>query len=413
MTSVIEKLRALQPTASSEAQTPAGRDGLVGIETLGLERGSSSAGDYWLREKTFAFQDWPELQAVLDLQPQDFVCIGKNRILDQLQPMHTAWIDTETTGLAGGTGTCAFLVGVARLQQGSVVVRQFFMHDFFQERAMLTGVAEWLEDVTGLVSYNGKTFDLPLLHTRCILNRVPMDWSRFLHLDLLHTSRRLWRPFAPDSRLSSMEQAVLGFRRTADVPGELIPSLYFDSLRTRDLAPLKQVFQHNAFDLISLLRLLIRAAQVFRCSGSAVPFHRLGVARTYEYLGLYEQASEACVAADDSSAAEHYQMQMRRAWNLKRLRRYQEAEQIWLTLLNASGSFSPDPYLELIKYYEHRSKEYAAALTVIRRVRTRAETLMELQPEKKYQPFLHDLCRREARIRQKQTKISSMAKEPM
>ncbi|NLP09717.1 hypothetical protein GX408_04880, partial [bacterium] len=251
MTSVIEKLRALQQTAPSYAKASTGRDGLVGIETLGLERKSSAAGDYWLREKTFAFQDWPELEAVLDLQPHDFVCIGKSRLLDRLQPLRTAWIDTETTGLAGGTGTCAFLVGVARLQQSSVLVRQFFMHDFFQERAMLTGLAEWLEDVTGLMSYNGKTFDLPLLHNRCILNRVSMDWSRFLHLDLLHTSRRLWRPFAPDSRLSSMEQAVLGFRRTSDVPGELIPSLYFDSLWTRDLVPLKPIFQHNAMDLIS------------------------------------------------------------------------------------------------------------------------------------------------------------------
>ena len=413
MSSVIEKLRALQQTTPTIAKTPADRDGLVGIETLGLERRSSSAGDYWLREKTFAFQDWPDLEAVLDLQPTDFVCIGKNRILDRLQPLHTAWIDTETTGLAGGTGTCAFLVGVARLQETSVLVRQFFMHDFFQERAMLTGVVEWLEDVTGLMSYNGKSFDLPLLHNRCVLNRVPMDWSRFLHLDLLHTSRRLWRPFAPDSRLSSMEQTVLGFRRTADVPGELIPSLYFDSLRTRDLAPLKPVFQHNAFDLISLLRLLVRAAQVFRRSGSAVPCHRLGVARTYEYLGLYEQASEACVAEEDSSGAELYQMQMRKACNLKRLRRYQEAEQIWLTLLNASGSFSPDPCLELIKYYEHRSKDYSAALTVIRRVRSHAETLMELQPQKNYQPFLHDLRRREERIRQKQAKNPSKAKEPL
>jgi len=413
MTSVIEKLRTLQQTAPSNREQPAGRDGLVGIEALGLERRSTCAGDYWLREKTFSFQDWPELRAILDLQPHDFACIGKNRILNQFNLLHTAWIDTETTGLAGGAGTCAFLIGVARLQQTSVLVRQFFMHDFFQERAMLTGLVEWLEDVTGLMTYNGITFDLPLLHNRCILNRVSLDWNRFLHLDLLHTSRRLWRPFVPDGRLSSMEQVVLGFRRTSDVPGERIPSLYFDSLQTRDLTPLKAVFQHNALDLISLLRLLVRAAQVFRRSGGAVPYHRMGVARTYEHLGLYEQASEACEAEDGSSGAEHRQMQLRKAWNLKRLKRYQEAEQIWLSLLNTSGSFSTDPCLELIKYYEHRCRDYSAALSVIRRARTHAETLMELQPEKNYLYFLHDLRKRETRILHKQAKISSVAKESL
>src|SRR2546425_1083201 len=165
------------------------------------------------------------------------------------------FLDTETTGLAGGTGTYTFLVGVGRLDGDRFIVEQYFMRDFDEEPALLAALVPLLEQAAGVVTFNGSAFDLPLLETRFVLAR--RRWPpRLPHLDLLRPARRIFAPRCADCRLTTLEREVLGLEREDDVPGALIPTLYFDFLRSRRAAPLARVFDHNRHDVLSLVALL-------------------------------------------------------------------------------------------------------------------------------------------------------------
>lgn len=403
MNALLDKLRAMQPMAAqTHKPLPKRQTGSVPAE-LELQLQTTPHGEYWIREKVFYHQDWSGLEVIPLLTHDDFVRIGKNIALATMDPFATVLIDTETTGLAGGAGTYAFLVGVAFIQPEKIVVRQYFMQEFSQEPALLFDLAKDLAESTGLITFNGKAYDIPLLRNRVVMNRVAMDWNRFVHLDLLHAARRLWRPFTRDCRLNSMEETILGFHRQNDVAGELIPSLYFTSLQTHDLTGLKPVFQHNALDLLSLARLVGKAAEIFR-GVAQIPFHRLGVARTLQALRLYQQAGEICSAADETDQEENLRLCLCRAENLKRLQRFQEAETIWLQLLQEKQGFSLQPFLELIKYYEHRKKDLQAALTMVVRATERVQLQIELYEQTEHALILDELRTRERRIRAKKEK---------
>src|SRR6185503_17577333 len=144
-----------------------------------------------------------------------------------------AFLDTETSGLSGGTGTYAFLVGFARFVDGQLVLRQFFMRDPAEEPAMLEAIGQFLAPAQALVTFNGKAFDAPLLTTRYRLHRIPIPYEGYAHLDLLPLARRLWRDRLESRALKYLEQHVLGMRRSSEeVPGYEIPWLYFDYLKS-------------------------------------------------------------------------------------------------------------------------------------------------------------------------------------
>ncbi len=183
---------------------------------------------------------------------------------DGVRSVPAAWvfIDTETTGLAGGSGTLVFLVGLARLQGDDLVLRQFLATRFAGEAAMLRRAAAWLGEA-GLISYNGKTFDGPLLSTRCRLTRQP-DWvGGRPHLDLLYPVRRAFAGCWPDCRLATVERALLGVRRSQDLPGAEAPAAWFAHLQAGDASRLPGVLRHNAQDLHSLALLVPQLAQVY------------------------------------------------------------------------------------------------------------------------------------------------------
>src|SRR5438309_10017883 len=174
---------------------------------------------------------------------------------DGLAAERLLFLDTETTGLAGGTGTYAFLVGAGWVEGDTFVVTQHFMRDLDEEPALLAALAPLLERASGVVTFNGAGFDLPLLETRFILAR--RRWPPALaHLDLLRPSRRVWSARFADCRLATLEREVLGLLREDDVPGAVIPGLYFEFLRSRRAAPLARVFAHNRDDVLSLVALL-------------------------------------------------------------------------------------------------------------------------------------------------------------
>ncbi|HXH84049.1 MAG TPA: ribonuclease H-like domain-containing protein, partial [Candidatus Tectomicrobia bacterium] len=168
-------------------------------------------------------------------------------------PSRLLFLDTETTGLAGGTGTYAFLVGAAFVDGDRLVIAQHFLRDFDDEPALLAALEPLLARAAAVVTFNGAGFDVPLLETRFVLAR--RRWPVLSHLDLLRPARRVWSGWLGDCRLSTLERAVLGVEREVDVPGPLIPTLYFDYLRSRRAGPLTRVFAHNRDDVLTLVAL--------------------------------------------------------------------------------------------------------------------------------------------------------------
>jgi hypothetical protein len=210
------------------------------------------------------------------------------------------FIDLETTGLSGGAGTVAFLVGCGFYDLGAFQVRQFLLTSYSAERALLTAVAEFFDDAELIVSYNGKTFDVPVMETRWLFHRMAMPLDGVPHFDTLHTARRLWKSRSEDAteggcRLSTLERMLFDVRRVGDVPGFEIPARFFQFMRSGDPRPLEPVLEHNRLDLISLAAVTARAVRLVEAGADGCPDgpQALAVGRIYERAGLVERAA-AC-----------------------------------------------------------------------------------------------------------------------
>ena len=189
-----------------------------------------------------------------------------------------AWLDTETTGLAGGTGTYVFLIGVATVDDGGINLTQYFLRNLAAEPEMLIDVSKHLHRFDALVTFNGTRFDLPLLQTRFLLCRMRADLESTKHLDVMGLARRLWHRRLGGYSMALLEQTILKVERADDVPGWMIPSLYVQFLHTGDVDLLEPVFAHNAHDILSLVALHGIAGDVL-----AHPEH---VSVTVDWFGL-------------------------------------------------------------------------------------------------------------------------------
>ena len=289
-------------------------------------------------------------------------------------PRRLVFLDTETTGVAGGTGTYAFLVGAGWIEDDRVVVVQHFMRDLDEEPALLAALTPLLEAASGLVTYNGSAFDVPLLETRFILAR--RRWPATLpHVDLLHPARRVWAARFVDCRLLTLEREVLGHRRDEDVAGALIPSLYFEFLRRRHPAPLGPVFTHNRHDVLFLVAL-------FGWLGDALADPERGLDDGLDLAGvgrLWERADlERAVACYRAALAVGLPVPLADAVRLrlaaweKRKARWAAACALWQAVTTAPA-FDPRPWEELAKYHEHRARDAAAAQSVVAAALRRAE----------------------------------------
>jgi len=276
-----------------------------------------------------------------------------------------AFLDTETSGLAGGTGTYAFLVGVGRFEGEQFRLAQFFMRDPSEEAALLEGLIDFLAPCAALVTFNGKAFDAPLLVTRYSLHSIPIPFKDFAHLDLLPLARRLWRDRLPSRALKYIEENVLGAPRTADeVPGYEIPYLYFDYLRTGDAAPLKGVFYHNAMDVVALAALMNHMATILHDPFDGHVQHGLdfiSLAKLFEDLDrreeaacLYERGLQAGLSkADFGAAVQRLSALQRRRGDLE------SATALWQ---QAAAEGNVYAHVELAKHYEHHNRNIAEAL---------------------------------------------------
>ena len=320
----------------------------------------------------------------------------------QVDPRGLVFLDTETTGLAGGTGTYAFLVGLARIDGDHLRLTQFFMRDLDEEPALVAALAPRLAGASGIVTFNGGGFDVPLLETRFILQR--RRWPGALpHLDLMHPSRRVWGAWLDDCRLATLEQRVLGVERERDVPGSAIPSLYFQFLRRRNAVPLRDVLAHNRHDVLALVGVL---GWLTRALDGAVPLRpeeHAGVGRLWERSDVERACAcyEAALAAGlDGALAQLVRLRLAR-WE-KRRARWAAARALWERATvhrPASGgttTFDPRPWEELAKFHEHRARDLAAA----RRIVTRALDLATDAgaPGRILDAFTYRLARLERRL---------------
>jgi uncharacterized protein YprB with RNaseH-like and TPR domain len=303
--------------------------------------------------------------------PEDLLAAISGGAAPPAPPVEWAFLDTETTGLAGGTGTCAFLVGVGRITPEGFRVRQFFMRDYSEEASLLDALARHLARFRVLITYNGKTFDQPLLETRYRLNRSRPPFGKLEHLDLLHGARRLWKLRYESCRLVDLESHVLGFEREGDVPGALIPYLYFEYLRTQRAARLLPVFHHNAIDILTLACLTAIVPLAFKDPAN-LPFRHgseiAGIARWLRQAGDLEQARNLFRSAIGADLSDD--LLFRTLWDLAALERklgaQEQAVAIWNDLAAARNPFRIPALEELAKHHEHRQRDPVRALEFTR-----------------------------------------------
>jgi len=284
----------------------------------------------------------------------------------------TVFIDCETTGLAGGVGTYAFLVGIGYFLDHEFLIKQYFMRDFDEETAVLFAVSQELKNFKSLASYNGKCYDLPLLENRSVVNRIDFDSTAWLHLDLLFPSRRLWKRRLQDCSLSNVEQQILNVKRKIDIPSYLIPQIYFDYLRSGRTDQLIPVFHHNIYDILSLVGLSVfisQAIQDFRLAGTEDPIDLYSLGRFHYSLGNYPKSIVCFEHAlfKDMPTEWRQVTYINLAYAYKRTGRIKQAAQIWHRLLKEEFPFNFYVYEDLAKYYEHREKDYPQAMLIVDR----------------------------------------------
>lgn len=307
-------------------------------------------------------------QGVIELIPFPFSqtltrWINDSRWLD-IHPSKVIFIDIETSGLHHSSGTFAFLIGIGRFVQTGFHLTQIFMDDPSQEQALLIHLSSLTEDYHGLVSFNGKSFDIPLLSSRYALIGEKTNLGEMPHFDLLPLARRLWRNSLSSKSLHSLEINVLKFIRTSeDVPGWYVPELYREFLILKDARPLKGVFYHNAMDILSMAAVYSCISGILYAPKSNTIQHRVdlaSLAKLYEDLMDFETAIRL-YASNISDVPDEQRKEILLRWSLleKRRRNYSQAVALWKW---AAQSDDISAMVELAKFYEHTQKDYEEAI---------------------------------------------------
>jgi uncharacterized protein len=288
------------------------------------------------------------------------------------------FFDLETTGLSGGAGTYAFLVGCGWFDDGAFVTRQFLLTRLDAERQLLAAVRAELSRAGALVSFNGKSFDAPLLETRYLFHRLEWIGTRLPHVDVLHPARRFWgrAPLLSEGAgcsLTALEQQVLGARRSGDIPGFEIPARYFQFVRSGDGRPLAAVLDHNRLDLLSLAGLTGRLLELLRTGPESTRTAKeaLALGHVYSRSGFesrgrdaYAHAVAACRAPAGAFDAVKVDALRALALASRRARRYEEAADCWQQLLDVRGCpphVAREATDALAIHHEHRRRDLAAA----------------------------------------------------
>jgi len=352
------------PTPVSTKYPPA--DKILGANTV-----DTSYGEHLMLEKIYPLcyeHGKEELSQVFNISGEILSLMGKDRAFKDFDFAKTLFIDTETTGLAGGTGTLAFLIGVGYFKDNKFKVVQYFMRDYDEERAVLSSLGECVKVFDNIASFNGKSYDIPLLSTRYMLNRLDNPFEELLHLDLLSSARRLYRQRLDSVSLSSLEQNLFFMKRHGDIPGYEIPSVYFRFLRDRNPFPLKPIFYHNRIDILSMVSLSIYMAKSFKdpfCSKICKEQDFFCLGRVFEDMGKIPE-SISCYEKAMTVSGVREKAHVKLSLLYKRLGRWHDAKQLWIAMVKANIQ-SLFALVELAKFYEHRVKDYDSAIVATQR----------------------------------------------
>jgi uncharacterized protein YprB with RNaseH-like and TPR domain len=290
--------------------------------------------------------------------------LAKDTRFKDMDLTRALFLDTETTGLSGGTGTLSFLVGVGWLEDTGVFkVEQYFCREPGEEGAQLSLLATRLKWASCLVTFNGRSFDIPLLNTRFILQKMKNPGYGLPHLDLLHVARRVFKKRLDSCRLGNLEGAVLGFERIGDIPGSEIPGVYAAFLRGGPVGPIEAVLEHNALDLVGLAALGAVIEEMYGNPGQVEhAADSLGLARAALVAGDHKTAdshlSHASRSGPKMESAEALFIAAREA---SRNCDFARAKTLLLRALAKNPNSAPI-HLALAKLFEHRDKIFDRAL---------------------------------------------------
>ena len=381
--------------------TPYDQDRL--FQSLGATAKKNQYGDYvsvrcWCAQPS---QYTPDLRALKLLMPE-----APEEIAD---PEQWLFLDTETTGLAGGSGTYAFLVGIAWWEGGGLEIEQLFMREYREERALLFALRERIAEHPVLGTFNGKSFDWPLLETRYRMTRKIAVPAPHAHIDFLHPARNLWRLRLGSVRLSELERHVLGWDRGADVLSGLIPQIYFDYLRGGPPERLIPVLNHNQMDLRGLAALSSRILSLLSDAENLGQdgLELFGVSRICERRRehararkLHEKSIASLLPAKTDRAARRSLARL-----AKRQGDFELACELWQSALGNSR-YGYEAYEQLAIYYEHKARDPEQARQVVRQAieeLRRAIHLGDITPGA-YREIMASFDRRMERLERKSRK---------
>lgn len=308
------------------------------------------------------FGDWQEVS------PQKIAVIFGEEEFLRLSPLKLLFFDTETTGLSGGTGTIPFLLGFGFFEEDFFNVKIFVLNDLSREEEFLNEVDRFLEsrDFCGVVTYNGKGYDFPVMETRYILYRKRFPLLTKPHLDFLFPARTLWKHTYESRNLGYLGDILLGLSRSEDIPSSQVPMLYFDYLRSNSFSQIEKVVEHNALDLIGLSALLLLGVKyVEDISFINDEGEMLGTAVLYEKYGDFEKANELYGIIQRSASRDDIisKAVKRKSIIIKKKKLYDEAKELWELLSSTQDRYA---VRELSIHFEHREKNYFKALEFVR-----------------------------------------------
>jgi len=368
MESLRDKLKSLGvQIGTNHIQKPERRADTFPVESVinGKFR-ETRFGSTFVVEKDFPVGFHHGIVELCKIQDYDLVAQwAKSNLLSAQDYQNILFLDAETSGLAGGAGTFAFMIGLGHFTSNGFKLIQLFLRDPAEEKAFLVVLDQILSSFKVIVTFNGKSFDVPLMTSRYVLQKHPVPFKDKEHIDLLHLARRIWKNRLTSRTLGNLEIEILNLERTREeVPGWMVPELYVDYLRTRDARPLAGVFYHNEIDILSLAALLNFQSQILNNpleSDSTVSLDCIAIARIYEELGYLEKAVNLYQHSIDLGLSVEFLIDTlnRYAKIYKRSGDWDAAKTLWES---AAVYNDIESCIELAKYHEHLCHDPSTAL---------------------------------------------------
>ena len=415
----IQRLKGKSATEPELRQQEASVDATLPSDSRFVD---TEDGRFMMRERKYAYSHEHGLYALGDLARQHDRLTRVSKRFTGMKPVAShrelLFFDTETTGLGIGAGNVPFMLGIGFFTDDAFVVQQLFVRNPGEEAAMLAYFAELSSRFTHLVTYNGRSFDWPIVLNRFVINRIPFDGSALEQLDLLYISRNLWKHSLESCRLAKVEEERLGIHRVDDVSGALAPMIYFQYLADGNFEPLEGVFLHNEWDVLTLATLASHLGAIL--SGNVdyprlatEDLFRIGVWLTDSDLHeLAEHVFEALLARPEEVTLPYYGAL---AAIYKKQRRYEQAVSLWEKAAQTAGTHTVrgisqsalQPLIELAVYHEHHSKQMDRALAYTEEALDRLTRRLALHlASEKERAAKQELEHRRARLHAKLSKES-------